>query len=81
MSEQLATLIETLALAWLSDSELGREILSTMTTDEAVDAVFRLLNEGFLKLAVDHQQQPVGFTFSPNPRPPSQPILRAGKTT
>jgi hypothetical protein len=76
MSERLAKLIETLALAWLSDSDLGREILSTMSEDEAVDAVFKLLNEGFLKLAVDQQRQPVGFTFSPNPRPPDQPILR-----
>jgi hypothetical protein len=79
MREHLAQLIETLALAWLSDSDLGREIHTTMTTDEAIDAVFKLLNEGFLKLAVDHQHRPVGFIFSPNPRPPTQAILRLGK--
>jgi hypothetical protein len=76
MSEQLAKLIEALALAWFSDSDLGREILSTMTTDEAIDAVFNLLNQGFLKLAVDRSHQPIGFTFSPNPKPPMQPIMR-----
>jgi hypothetical protein len=76
MSEHLAKLIEALAVAWLSDSDLGREIHATMTTDEAIDAVFNLLNQGFLKLAIDRSRQPVGFTFSPNPKPPMQPIMR-----
>jgi hypothetical protein len=76
MSEHLSKLIEGLALAWLVSSDIGRQMRATMTTDEALDAVFELLNAGFLKIAVDSKRQPTGFTFSPEPHPSSRPISR-----
>jgi hypothetical protein len=78
MSE-LADLMEELATAWLADSDLGRELRVSMTTDEALDAVFELLNAGFLKIAVDDRRQPIGFTFNPIPRPLARTICRPGK--
>jgi hypothetical protein len=81
MSEHLVKLIEALARAWLESSDAGRELSASMTTEEAVDAVFELINAGFLKIAVDSRRQPIGFTFSPTPLPPAQPILRPTKQT
>jgi hypothetical protein len=60
-------------------SDLGRDIRATMTIDEAIDAVFELLNAGFLKFAVDRRRLPMGFTFNSKPRPPTRAILRPSK--
>jgi hypothetical protein len=79
VSEQLAELIEQLALRWTESSDIGRNLRNTMTQEEALDAVFQLLNAGFLKIAVSRQRQPIGFTFSPIPRQPAQTILRPTK--
>ncbi len=81
MSENLTKLIEALALTWLDTTDRGREMRASMTTDEALDAVFELLNAGFLKIAVNRHRQPVGFTFSPTPRLPTQAIIRQTRQT
>jgi len=72
-------LIEQFALCWLSDTDLGRAIRADMTTDQAVDAVFELLNAGILKIAKDPAGNLVGFTVRPVPQPPTRLVIRPGK--
>jgi hypothetical protein len=77
--DPVAELVEQFATHWLEDTDLGCEIRANMTIDEALDAVFELLNAGILKLAKDEHNQLVGFTIRPVPEPPTRTIFRPGK--
>ena len=74
-----AELVEQFSLRWLQHTALGREIRASMTLDQALDAVFELLNAGILKLAKDRQGRLVGFTIRRVPELPARTIFRPGK--
>ena len=75
--EHMSTLIERIAERWLQETGDGREILSMMTLDQAIDAVFELLNAGLLKMTRDGET--VSFRPCKRPSPPQRPIVRTVK--
>ncbi len=77
--DPVAELVEQFALHWLENTDLGREICANMTLDEALDAVFELLNAGILKLAKDEDSGQLGFTLRLIPDPPTRTTFRSGK--
>jgi hypothetical protein len=50
---EVGALIEAYARLWLKGTDVGRKILGESSLDEAIDAVFELLNAGFIKLEGD----------------------------
>ncbi len=75
----LGRLIERLASQWLEQTEAGEEIVTTMGTDAAVDAVFELLNSGLLKFVCDPDGKIVGLRLCYPAEPPKRVILRPGR--
>lgn len=75
----LGTLIERLASQWLTQSEVGEEIVAAMGADAAVDAVFELLNSGLLKLIYDPHGHLVGLRPCLPAQPPKRILLRPGR--
>ena len=70
-------LVEALVQGWLRQTPLGRQIMTEagMSLDQAVDAVFELLNAGLLKIC---NPNPDCFTIVPcvPPKTPASPVRR-----
>ena len=75
-----AKIIERYIVMWLQGTELGQSILvefSDRSLNETVDAVFNLLNAGFLKIRMDRRTQALtGIEPRIPPRPPHTQIQR-----
>jgi len=71
-------MIERYVVMWLHGTELGQSILAELpdvSPDDAVDAVFNLLNTGFLKIIGDRQGL-TGIELGMPPEPPRMQIQR-----
>lgn len=76
MTDDCARMIEALVQKWLRESDVGRPVLrdSGMDIDKATDAVFELLNAGFVKIVTDGDPSDAdGFAFNIEPRNPPEP--------
>lgn len=76
MTDGPARVVEALVQKWLLESDIGRPMLddSGMSLDAATDAVFELLNAGFLKIVTDGDPSGVSFSYAIEPRnPPEMP--------
>lgn len=76
-SEDVGRLIDGYVQKWLRESQLGRDLVKEvgLPFDEAVDAVFELLNIGHLKIESD-QHGFTGIRFCVPPEPPFGPVKR-----
>jgi hypothetical protein len=79
-SEDVGRLIDGYVQKWLRENQLGRELVKEVALpfDEAVDAVFELLNLGHLKIEGD-QHGFTGIRFCVPPEPPFGPVKRPKK--
>jgi hypothetical protein len=79
MNSEFAAFLEDYVKRWLRETPNGRGCLARATSfEDAVDAVFELINTGFLKLIADDEAF-LGLETRFPPEPPQTPIRRPGK--
>jgi hypothetical protein len=76
-SSDAVEIIEQYVARWLRESEMGRSILHELAVsfEEAMDAVFELLNTGCLKIT-GNTEGFTGIEFRIPPEPPTCQIRR-----
>lgn len=70
-------LVEIAVRRWLAETGVGTDLVRDQGLDAAVDAVFELLNAGFLKLT-GSTRNITGITPTDRPHLPASPFVRHG---
>lgn len=76
MNDGPARIIETYFALWLRESDIGRQHTARLGVDGAMDALWELLNAGFIKLQGDDGHTITGISPCCPPEPPAKPVVR-----
>jgi hypothetical protein len=82
MTDAVSLTVEAFARTWLQETDAGCRLrrACNLELDQAIDAIFELLNAGYLKLEMDDDTL-TDFTVCTPPSPPAEAIQRMRKTT